>query len=187
MSGASFLKKNFAVILLLTAGSINVYGQQQNFSELHFSQASSDSLAPQGMYSFAMGGLILLSMEGLLAAGSAATRYPAGSYVMGGFQGIYALALASSAFVESENPYPRLIMAGGLGYLSYYNFRFQGSDSNARKFWTNFVGINATGAAALLAYVALPDRGFNLFASSYGRTNLALIPAPQGAALKLRF
>lgn len=150
--------------------------------------AVSDSLAPQGMYSPAMIGLVALSIEGVLAAGSASTRYPAGSYAIGGFQGLYALTLASSAFMENENPYPRLLMAGGLGYLSYYNFRFQGSHSNRRKFGTNFIGVNATAAAALLVYVLLPDRGFNLLANrNEAGARLDVLATASELGIKLRF
>lgn len=144
-----------AVFLLLAGGIFEIAEARP--------AAAPDSLAPQGMYSPVTIALALLTAEGILAAGSALTRYRIGAYAVGGFHGINAFTLALNTFFETENAYPRLIMAGGLGYLSYYNLHFHNQHSNSRKFWTNFIGVNATAATALLVYIAIPDRGFNLF------------------------
>ncbi|MFU8813267.1 MAG: hypothetical protein ACNA78_09885 [Balneolaceae bacterium] len=144
-------------LLALYGGDSLAQGFAINSSPLAEQSEVSDPFTPangteKGDWSIVYIGTFVV-LETVFLAGSFLTRYKAGSYTVGGLQGIYAVTAgigALAGFAEYGIT-PGLILVGGLGYLSYYNFAFQGRHSNTRKFWTNFAGMNAAVGLALAA------------------------------------
>lgn len=109
-------------------------------------------------------------LEVVFLAGSFFTRYKAGAYTVGALEGIYAFTAGITALtgVSDFGVMAPSILVGGLGTLAWYNFKYAETHSNNRKFFTNFIGLNATVGLALLASVTVD----HLFAASNGALQL---------------
>lgn len=97
----------------------------------------------------------VLVIEVVFLTGSFFTRYKAGAYTVGALEGIYALTAGITALTGGSDfgVMAPSILVGGLGTLAWYNFKYAEIHSNNRKFFTNFIGLNATVGVALLATV----------------------------------
>lgn len=89
----------------------------------------------------------LLMVEAIAFGGGALSTVENGAYAAGTIFGAGSATMVGiNIFSGSDtNTFPEFTLpyAAGLGVLSYYNFRFAGSHSPRRKFWTNAIGFNA--------------------------------------------
>jgi hypothetical protein len=147
----------------------DVYAQGQFHFEPFVYQSSdillSESDSPQTNWMPVLYTSVLV-LEVVFLTGSIFTRYKAGAYTVGALEGIYALSAGIIALTGGSNfgVLAPAILIGGLGTLSWYNFKFADIHSNNRKFLTNFIGLNTTVGLALLASVTED----HLFAASNG-------------------
>lgn len=147
----------FGLIILINGGEVWAQGVLTDDPLFVESSGSDYNLEPpearQADWSIVYIGSIIV-LETVFLAGSFLTRYKPGSYVVGGLQGIYGVTAGIGALAgySEYGITPGLLLVGGMGYLSYYNFAFHGRHSNSRKFWTNFLGMNA---AVGLAFAGL--------------------------------
>ena len=109
-------------------------------------------------------------LEVVFLTGSFFTRYKAGAYTVGALEGFYALTAGIIAVTGGSDfgVMAPVILVGGFGTLAWYNFKYADIHSNNRKFFTNFIGLNATVGLALLATVTED----HLFATSNGALQL---------------
>lgn len=165
------------LIITILGATFFVFGDVYAQGEFKFEQfvyQTSDTLlnepeSPQANWMPVLYTSVLV-LEVVFLTGSFFTRYKAGAYTVGALEGFYALS-AGIFLITGESNYgimaPTLLI-GGLGTLAWYNFKYAEIHSNNRKFFTNFIGLNASVGLALLATVAED----HLFAASNGAFQL---------------